>query len=85
MIAPIFVANSLILRSVRYDITTSHKAHRRILNVSEFSYGVYECKDEFERASMICKFLFLEPNGFYISSLSYGQMREKLGFITIVL
>ena len=51
MIAPIFVANSLILISVRYDITTSKTAHRRILKVTEFIYGVYGCKDEFERAS----------------------------------
>ena len=51
MIPPILVANSLILISVRYDITYSQTAHQRILKVSEFSYGVYGCKDEFECAS----------------------------------
>ena len=40
---------------------------------------VYSCKDEFDPAFYdLQKFFFLEPNGFYVSSLSYGQMGEKI-------
>ena len=64
MIAPIFVANSLILISVRYDITTSQAAHRRILKVTEFIMVCTDVRMNLSAHLMICKFFFLEPNGF---------------------
>ena len=75
-VAPIFVANSLILISVRYDITTSQTAHRRILKVSEFIYGVYGCKDEFERASYDL-YIFLSRTRWFLDQFSFLWLNER--------
>ena len=71
---------------IHHDITGCHKAHGRILKVSEFSCSVCTVVGtDLSLGLMICKNFFLEPNGFYISSFSYGQMGEKVWSITLVL